>query len=421
MPIPNPELNAEPSASNDNPVDNESSAREMRFIWILAVGGSVAVLIAGMIELLGSESTQVLVILQVMLVFGGAMAVGIAVKQRPTKIGLLILASGVCILARFGIPQEWESMRLVAGFGAIVSAIGAGMVALPINCRKIAVSVLVVLHFGGILMAVTAPERQPWLSNIIGVGVYRPYLQFMYLISSYHFTEPGPMRLMWYCIKYKPDQNNAVCIRWFKVPRRTDDISDRLKISYVRRLSLSWELEATIPAEVSDEMKRARMMVRSEHGAPGLDAIPIHPGMRPMETQYRMPSFGVREKVLPSYVRYVANLKENQHDDGMTEIDTIRVYLVEHSVLQPEQWKIGMQPYDPATYRPYFLGEFDTEGSLKNPQDTLLYWLVPILWQPINQDVPGWHTPRTHPDEFIIVDGLRLHTGSDHNGTHQGR
>src|SRR5262245_3481739 len=394
-------------------------------VWKLAAGGFIAVLIAAIIQLSQPGSTGALMVLQLILVFGGALLVAVAVKMRPNQVRLLVFASGTCVVAWLGMPNAWDSMRLVAGFGAIVAAVGAALLALPPNYRKIAVSALVVLHFGGILTAVTAPPTQPWLSNIVGVGLYRPYLQFMYLVNAYHFysPEPGPASQMWFCIRYMPDANKNVSVRWYKMPRRPEDMTDPLALSYYRHLSLTMQMENTVPPFITDEMKRARLMARGEGtGDPDEDTtIPLHPDMAPMELQFRMLPDNIREHLLPSYVRHVASRPANQHDDGKTAIDTIRVYRVEHKVLDPVEWKYGMQPYDQPTYRPYYLGEFDSEGKLTNPGDPLLYWLVPIIWQPINKDVPGWHTPRTHPNEFKIIDCVKLHAGSDHNFTGKGK
>jgi hypothetical protein len=35
--------------------------------------------------------------------------------------------------------------------------------------------------------------------------------------------------------------------------------------------------------------------------------------------------------------------------------------------------------YYPGTYRPYFMGEFDAHGNLVDPQEDLLYWMLPII------------------------------------------
>jgi hypothetical protein len=33
---------------------------------------------------------------------------------------------------------------------------------------------------------------------------------------------------------------------------------------------------------------------------------------------------------------------------------------------------------DPTLFWPYFQGEFDRDGNLKDPNDPYLYWLIPI-------------------------------------------
>jgi hypothetical protein len=63
---------------------------------------------------------------------------------------------------------------------------------------------------------------------------------------------------------------------------------------------------------------------------------------------------------------------------------TVKIYRLEHRIVPVASYAAGTDPYHPLTYRPYFLGEFylDAEtdrGELLDPQDPMLYWLVPIL------------------------------------------
>jgi hypothetical protein len=351
-----------------------------------------------------------------LLIFAGALAIGAANMLRPGHVRLLALASGASLLAYFAIPAQFDSFRLVAGFGAIVSAAGALLVAMPVNYRKIAASVLILLHFGGILCAVTAPERQPWLSNVVGIGFFRPYLDFMYLTNAYHFysPEPGPASQMWFCIKYRPNAEGVASVRWFKMPQRPKDMTDPLALSYYRRLALTQQMENVIPGIITDEMKRQRLMMQQ-----GENGIPLDSSLS-FEAQYRLPPDTVREHLLPSYVRHVANMRENQHDDGVTPIESIKVYRVEHSIPSPADLKLGVKFYDETTYRPFYMGEFDANGALLNPADPLLYWQIPILFVPKGRDVQPWETPRTNPEKFRIVDGVKRHTGRDHNLTTEG-
>ena len=99
---------------------------------------------------------------------------------------------------------------------------------------------------------------------------------------------------------------------------------------------------------------------------------------------------------------------------------TVKVYRLEHQTLdvgeftgvtQPEGKPID--PYHPATYRPYFLGEFgwkpdpDHPGvprvELLNPQEPMLYWLVPVIPRPEGSP-PG-------PDGKDYIDFLSQHAG----------
>lgn len=397
-------------------MEKDIRSQEIGAAWYAALGGAAAILVAAIIQLVAPNLKPSGQAVQMLLVFIGAVAIGAANMIRPGHVRLLILASAACVLALFAIPDSFDSFRLVAGFGALVSASGAVLVALPINYRKIVVSVLVLLHFGGILCAVTAPERQPWLSNVVGISFYRPYLDFMYLTNAYHFysPEPGPASQVWFCIKYKANADGVASVRWYKMPQRPKDMTDPLALSYYRRLSLTQQLENVIPGMITDDMKRARLMK-----AQGKDGIPIDT-YAPFEAQYRLPADSVREHILPSYVRHVASMPENQHDDGVTLIESIKVYRVEHAIPSPSDLKIGVKFYDETTYRPFYLGEFDPKGTLLNPTDPLLYWLVPILWEAKDpKHTPPWHTPRTNPEEFRIVDGVKLHTGSDHNLTNE--
>src|SRR5262245_33263118 len=88
--------------------------------------------VAVALELRRSDSSRHQGTMQMLLVSAGALAIGIAVRRRPTST-VLLLATVSCIVARMGIPNEWDSIRLVAGFGGIVAAFGTGLAALPIK------------------------------------------------------------------------------------------------------------------------------------------------------------------------------------------------------------------------------------------------------------------------------------------------
>ncbi len=366
-------------------MEKDIEPQEIGRVWYIALGGAAAIGVAALTQLVAPDSKS-LNVPQMLLIVAGALAIGVANVLRPFQIRLLALAAGACVLARFGIPEQFDSFRLVAGFGVLVSAAGAVLVALPVPYRKVVACLLVLLHFGGILCAVTGPDPRPWLSNIVGVGFYRPYLDYMYLTNAYHFysPEPGPASQLWFCIKYTPNAEGVSSVRWYKMPQRPKDMTDPMALSYYRRLCLTQQMDNYVPMPlITDEMKRQRLM-RAE----GDDGIPIDPAF-PLDAQYRLPPDPVREHLLPSFVRHVAKMPENQHDDGVTSIESIKVYRVEHAIPLPVELKMGVKFYDETTYRPFYLGEFDPDGALLNPSDPLLYWLIPIKWEAKNNTVPA--------------------------------
>src|SRR5262249_14128695 len=122
------------------------------------------------------------------------------------------------------IPErEWDSARLLLIPLGIVTLAGSGLVLLPLIARKLVVSLLILLHFGNILVSVTSVRprngRAPWLSVQLWSYFYRPYASFMYLNNAYHFysPEPGPPTLLWFFVRYSDDSG-----RWIKLPSRKD-------------------------------------------------------------------------------------------------------------------------------------------------------------------------------------------------------
>jgi hypothetical protein len=376
-------------------------------VWKIAGAGTAAICVAAALEF-AQSSSNTLEAIRAVLTLGGALTIGIALYLRPGHVSLYVLACLSAIIARFGFPQDWDSGHTAAGLASVIAGIGAVITALPVGYRKVAASVLMLLHFGGICVSVTSPGAQPWTSGAAGALFYRPYLQSVYLTNAYHFysPEPGPASQVWFCIRYEKDSNGNYSQKWFKFPRRPDDITDPLGISYYRRLSLTMNLETADQMPVTDGMKRARIIAAQRK-----DGIPIKPEMLPLDTQFHMPSIAVRDYILPSYVRHIAKLPMLQHPDGLP-IHSVRVYLVIHNVLRPADLEWGANPYDPTTYLPFYFGDFSSDGKLQNAGDPLLYWLIPIIRRPKDETVKPWHTVKTHPSEFVLIDGVKLHNGN---------
>jgi hypothetical protein len=194
---------------------------------------------------------------------------------------------------------------------------------------------------------------------------------------------------------------------WITLPKRPGDMIDPLSLTYYRRLSIT--ATAYAPTQVQtlpDDVYRARILATQ-----GKNGIPLHPEFMPLTLQYLVPQDQVRYHMLPSFVRHVAKSPEAQHNDPNVKIKWIKVYMVEHRIITPPALENGIDFYDAPTYKPYFFGEFDAEGNLRNPNDPMLYWMVPILFMPKNPPVPDYYTPKNHPNDFKLIDGVELHSG----------
>jgi hypothetical protein len=146
--------------------------------------------------------------------------------------------------------DDWLTMRLflsVLGFAAFVAA---PFFLLSQTLRRIGLSVVFLLHFGGIATAALAAEPFPWIIGQLWMRIYRPYLEFMYLNNAYHFyaPEPGPSSLMWFRLVYEDKQGRAHGI-WFKIPDLDDDGWHRhtVALEYQRFLSLTENIAQGTP------------------------------------------------------------------------------------------------------------------------------------------------------------------------------
>ena len=92
----------------------------------------------------------------------------------------------------------------------------------------------------------------------------------------------------------------------------------------------------------------------------------------------------------------------------------VKVYRVVHRMLTPKETALGAQPDKKWMYQPFFQGEFDVDGNLKNAQDPYLYWLIPI----VNKKSPGLTSGQSvevdtvaalHQDDDIL-DCLEIHS-----------
>jgi len=330
-----------------------------------------------------------------LLVLPGLLATGAAVAIRPRSAMVLGLAAFSGLLGRWGLGA-WDSAQLLVGVLSGVAAFAALVVLLPRVVQRAIVSLMIVLHFIGILSAVFSVPPTPPLMDWAWSYVYRPYLQFMYLNNAYHFysPDPGPGTLVWFFVRYEDGSAD-----WYKIPDRAQN---PLTQEYQRRLSLAESTNQLLPPAPVDQaiVQRRSMAARA-------DGIAPYPGMD-ASIQRREPKPFSKDMV-KTYARFVAHLKARE--TGKTVIG-VKVYRVVHNLPTQKEIAEGVDPTEKNFYYPYYQGEFSPDGELKNPQDPYLYWIIPIVK---TNDPAAFRAGRLHPHggqdehDFEIVDLLEEH------------
>jgi hypothetical protein len=327
----------------------------------------------------------------------GAVAAGSAVALRPRSAVVLGLAGFYALLACLGYRNlRWDSAALLLAVLMVIASASAVLVLLPRPARRAVVSVLIIVHFAGILTAVTSAPPGPWLSGQLWVYFYRPYLQFMYLNNAYHFysPEPGPAPLLWFCIEYEQGKDRQRHWRWVKVPDhnkegqaiRPDGTPLWPKVEYTRRLSLAEQVSSPsgpTPPELFQRLLQRRLVAGNARD------IPLHPEV-PVEQQYRPPN-EMSIRWLGSYVRHVVRNYPCQQDPELKP-KAVKIYRAVHVLMNPPQIAEGIPPNDPSLFLPFYQGEFDPDGNPTTttspgsaeggePADPFYGWLIPIIEQ----------------------------------------
>jgi hypothetical protein len=328
------------------------------------------------------------------------------VSERVEGAAVLVLAALSAFLACWALylgPEhawEWDSIRLLLAMVALLSFVASAIVAAPQWLRRLAVSALIVLHFGGIFIAVTSSEPGPWLSQLLWVRVYHPYLEFMRLNNAYRFysPEPFPATQLWFVVEYK--DHEADTIRWHlerlpKVDAEGEPLYP-LRLQYQRRLSLTENVARVMPTttteyiDLKDDRRRLAPYLRkrdvlSPYPLLPKDAlgqeqpkskliIPYHPTTtRP---QYAVPNPNSK-LLLQSYARHVCRMPHPKYPKAT--VVSVRIYRVLHETLTPQELAAGADPQDLFYFLPYYQGQYSPEGYLMDPADPFLYWLLPTL------------------------------------------
>jgi len=314
---------------------------------------------------------------------------------------------------------DWDSLRLLLAVVAVLALLAAPLVMAPRLVQKIVVSLVIVLHFGGILTAVVSAQPGPWVMAWVWSHFYRPYLEFMYLTNAYRFysPEPGPASQLWMRLAYEDNKGNSYA-RWLKFPE-TDETGKHqytLALRYQRRQSLVDNISNTIlttsPSPVvaqRREQQTPASVLRGVLGQPQPKVslmIPYSSDPRfPEDQGTRIPQYAepypMAKELIQSFARHVAELPYPNHPEY--RFVGVKIYRAQHRILSAPALAEGVDHRDLTTYLPYYLGEFNARGKLLDSEDPFLYWLVPIMREePMN--------PKSAIKAYVF-----LHAGDKHD------
>jgi hypothetical protein len=352
------------------------------------------------------------------------------VHERLASSAMISLAGlgALCGYGFFYAHEEWDSGLLFFAALFIVALCGALLVALPPLARRVALSLILLFHFGGMVTAVTSVDppggTTPYLPKQLWSWVYRPYLTFMYMTNAYHFysPEPGPPSLLWFAVKYSDG-----AYTWVKLPDRENS---PVGMHYQRLVAMpehcfqplprlpfsSYELVMTktpFPERGSWEMIYSRREQGSRRDrlyrypdSPREAAYPIplvSIASLDIFAQYREPQ-DVHKKILAGVAQRI--LHNAPHREGVTA-QSVKMYRIVHQLLSPQELAEGFSPMEKIKYVPYFMGEFDHDGKLIDPYDPFLYWYLPITIVPPSYPEPNVEDLLGRESLPVVYVGLR--------------
>ncbi len=436
-----------------------SALRTFRRPWPIMLAGLVCTVIG-----LGLSQTP-LTPVRLLCLGAGVLLAGIAVarrlqtaswelEDRAESAGLLFISAFVALLAYLSMDTSWDSGLLFLGAFITLALLGMFLVLLPRTGRRIAALVLVALHFGGILTAVTsvAPRDAPppWLSTQLWTHVYRHYLMFAYLTNAYHFysPDPGPPTLLWFHVEYDDGR-----VRWIKIPNRRESpvllhhqrmlataenaynpivglpLMNKEQIeNWERKFNRKYELMPGVPHPSGEEILKWRQdgatlqFVDPKDGrsAPLWLVFDESP---PLLNQYSEPQEMAR-RLLASYARHIAHTSPDP-DNPSNAVKSVRIYRVIHTLISPRELNEGKDPLDETTFMPFYMGKYDPDGRLLDgPQydrdgrllraaDPFLFWHVPIIKVPKRYPAADLallaHTPLPTNEPTKVINFVEIH------------
>ena len=309
------------------------------------------------------------------------------VEERVESAAVIGLAGVTAVIGQWGLDKAWDSATMVLWALTIAAAIGVALVLMNLQFRRIAISLLAVFHFGGVLTTVTmlpppgpGSNSPPFLATQAWVYVYRHYLDFLFMKNAYHFysPEPGPPTLFWFKLNYEvtdAEGNKKLKSDWYKMPNREDS---PVNLHYQRLLSITESCNSvTVPAPqpLMDNAKQRRDKLGEI--APQFK-IPYNP-FQSMAMQYQPPT-GWSEVMIAAVARRIGRQYAHLAGDPSAKLVSIKFYRVRHDIMTQASMADNFSPLDKSLYHPVFEGEFFPDGTLVNPQDPYLYWEIPIFY-----------------------------------------
>ncbi len=388
---------------------------ELRAVLRLAGIGAAVAFLGAVVGLVAGEygpgwdgTVRLAAVLVASLVAGGALSLR---ADAPT---VWLVAALTFAANSFGFPAHWDSGRTLMHVLTAAALVGAALTAMPRLARRVVIVAFVAFHFSSLLVATTWPESTPWITNQLGQRFYLPFMQFTYLRNAYHFysPEPGPASHLFFLLTYELDETDPATGKkktvneWVTLPRRDTQWKDPLGQTYYRRLSITENAVrvAADPGTATDEGRQARK--RRDDVAfgllPGVRKIPHASSAYEPEFRWRMPpQADVTRFLLPSFTRHLAEV----YSSPGYRVVNVKAYRAEHRIVTTQYFVTqNMSPFHPTLYRIYFLGDYDAGGHLLDPQDPMLYWIVPV------EPTAGRHD-LGHPTPDQYTDMLTQHSG----------
>lgn len=324
---------------------------------------------------------------------------GVREVAEETALVLVALA-GTCLVGSFTLylgprlVNEWDTIRLVLRVFTAVCLYGAALALVATALRRLVVSLLVVIHFLGIMSACLSAPPAPWIANQAWTRLFRPYLEFMYLVNAYHFyaPEPGPYSYLWFRLIYTNPDDGRDYGWWYKVPHIAADgrVRHPVALEYQRFLALTESLAPQDapppPFRPNGEtepffLKRMQVLPRTEirvgEVPPPWPRIPLHPKLSQIQQVHR-PTFESRH-LLKSFARFVAKKYAKHPEEPSWVFKSVKVYRAIHHSPPMDVLQSGFPPDDPQLFHAYYLGNFQSSGDMIVDDDPYLYWLLPVL------------------------------------------